>query len=169
MGERNNTALPRRRCVAKQARMASMRMRRVVRPVLLWCAFMTLPTYLFVKREIRAVRALRNPVVIAGTVVELRPEVHQSVVIRYNLGGTTYETSTVQPEKLGLPRFEEMMIGDHVPITVNPRYPGGGVPGEPRRLLILMIEYNAAAGVFFAFGTAIAELRIRRASHRSRS
>lgn len=87
-----------------------------------------------------AIRVIHNPAVAEGTVVELLPHVHQTVVISYEIGGRTYRSSTSLPERIELPGFDDIRPGGRVRIVYNPQYPGDGIPDAPNKLLFATAE-----------------------------
>src|SRR6266852_5460453 len=84
----------------------------VIRLILIWCMTLFLPLAIFFEPARNAGRVMRNPASVEGTVVELRPEDHRSVVISYEIEGRTYRSSTSSPESIGLRRFDDTRTGD---------------------------------------------------------
>ena len=111
---------------------------------------------------ILAIRIMADPRTVSATVVELRPHDHRTVVISYELEGKEYKVSTVQPDVLGLPKYDDLSPGDQVFVTYNPKRPDKGIPGSARKLL--WSEGTDLLG-FSGFGVLLAfisEMRIRK-------
>jgi hypothetical protein len=72
---------------------------------------------------------MQNPISVEGTVVDLQPSNHRSVVISYEVDGRAYSSSTNLSESLGLPRFDDTRIGDKAKVVYNPKYPREWRPG----------------------------------------
>jgi hypothetical protein len=134
----------------------------VIRLILIWCVTLVLPWTIFFDTARNSLRVIRNPASVEGTVVELRPENHRSIVISYEVGGRTFRSSTSLPETVGLPRFENIHVGDKARIAYNPQYPGKGIPGDPRKLLIGTIEDFALVAVGLLVFSVLLELYLRR-------
>jgi hypothetical protein len=109
-----------------------------------------------------AIHVMSDSRKVSGRVVELRPDDHQSVVISYELGGRPYKASTSQPDRVGLPRFDELIVGDHVLLTYNPKYPGRVIPGDAEKLLVSEVEDMVGLSAFLVLPTLIVEARIRK-------
>ena len=134
----------------------------LLRPGLLWCATLAVPTAIFFHPAINPVRAMRGPIRTNGVVVQLRPSDHQSVVIEYEVGGKKYRSATSLPDSLGLPRYEEIRPGDLLPIVYNPRYPENGIPGDPEKLLVGTAKDFAMVATGLLVFCLVLEINIRR-------
>jgi len=105
---------------------------------------------------------MHNPAVAEGTVAELLPTAHRAVVISYEIEGRTYRSSTSLPETVGLPRFDDIRPGDRVRIVYNPRYPGDGIPGDPKKLLFATAEDFGLVAIGLLIFSVLLELRLRK-------
>jgi hypothetical protein len=146
-----------------------MKPSRLIRPILIWCVTLSLPVRIFFEPVRDIVRILQNPATVEGTVAELRPNDHRSVVISYEVSSRTFTTSTSLPETIGLPRFEDIHVGDRVHINYDPRHSAAGVPGDPKKLLIGTVEDFALVATGLLLFSIALDLYFRRWLLKSRS
>ena len=104
--------------------MSIMRARRLA---LIWLATLILPLWIFLPTARNALCAMRNGIIVQGTLSRLRPDDHRSIVVDYQVGGTIFRSSTSLPESLGLPSFDELRIGDKIPISYIQDRPDNGI------------------------------------------
>jgi hypothetical protein len=134
----------------------------VIRVTFIWCLTLFLPLAIFFEPARNALRVMRHPATVEGTVEELQPQNHRTVVIGYEIGGRRYQSSTSLPESVGLPRFEDIRQGDKAPIAFNPQYPESGVPGNPEKLLIGTAEDFALVALGLLVFSVVLELNLRK-------
>ncbi|HKV81222.1 MAG TPA: hypothetical protein VJP02_23950 [Candidatus Sulfotelmatobacter sp.] len=122
-------------------------MKSLVTPVIIWLILSSVFPIISWRTTARALRVLRNSHFVDGTVVELRPQFHQNVVVRYEVNGMTYRTDTFQPDRYGLPSFKELKVGDKVPVNYNPAFPQNGFAGYAEKNVVA----DAQDSFFFSF------------------
>lgn len=125
-----------------------MKISSILAPLAIWIVTLTLPLTIFFRPAGNAIAVLRNPASIAGTVQELRPNEHRTVVVQYEVDGTTYYSSTNLPESVGLPTFDQLRVGQRVSVVYCIGHPDSGLIGDPKKLLISIGEDCAFISVF---------------------
>ena len=125
-----------------------MKISSVLSPLAIWIATLALPLTIFFRPASNAIAVLKNPVSIAGSVQELRPNEHRTVIVQYEVDGTTYYRSTSLPESVGLPTFDQLRVGQQVPVVYRIGHPESGLIGDPKKLLISIAEDCAFMSVF---------------------
>jgi hypothetical protein len=142
----------------------------LIRPALIWLAlFSGITTFLFWNNIVGALKVMRNHEVADGTITQLLPEDHRTVVASYDVHGHQYTTATSLPDQLGLPRFERLRVGDKVRVEYNPALPANGILGSAEKLLAADIKDISLLGVFLFFAAGYFEFNIRRYFRKSRS
>lgn len=135
----------------------------LMRPILIWLAlFVSASIVIFGRNLVGALKVLRNTAATQGQVIALLPEAHRSVEIAYEVEGRRYITSTSLPDKLGLPPFEELRIGNSVRVEYNPKFPEHGIPGSASALVKSDFVDIGMIGLFLIAVTGLLEFRIRR-------
>lgn len=137
--------------------------RKFVRAVSLWLFLLvSIGVLLFWTNTMRAVRIRKNHRTTEGTVIQLLPENHRSVVASYEVDSRMFTTSTSLPQDLGLPPFDELRIGDKVNVEYDPMHPEYGILGSAEKLLAGYEKDLVGIGIFLVFGVALIEFSIRR-------
>jgi hypothetical protein len=114
----------------------------------IWIATLVLPLTIFFRPASNAIAVLKNPASIVGTVQDLRSKEHRTVVVQYQVDGATYYSSTSLPESVGLPTFDQLRVGQQVPVVYRIGHPDSGLIGDPKKLLISIAEDCAFMSVF---------------------
>jgi len=114
----------------------------------IWIATLVLPLTIFFRPAINAIAVLKNPASIVGSVQDLRSKEHRTVVVQYQVDGATYYSSTSLPESVGLPTFDQLRVGQQVPVVYRIGHPDSGLIGDPKKLLISIAEDCAFMSVF---------------------
>ena len=142
----------------------------LIRPALIWLAlFLGITTFLFWNNIVGALRVMRNHEIADGTITQLLPQEHRTVVASYEVHGHQYTTSTSLPDQLGLQQFERLRVGDKVKVEYNPALPEYGILGSAEKLLAADIKDIGVLGVFLVFAAGYFEFNIRRSVRKSRS
>ncbi len=137
--------------------------KKLIRPALIWLVtFLGLAIFLFSHNALGALRVMHNSAVVDGTVVELLPADHRTVVARYEVSGKLYTTASSLPEDLGLPAFDLLRVGDKIRVEYNPSEPSYGILGSAKRLLIADAKDLVFLGIFLVFVAAFLEFNVRR-------
>jgi hypothetical protein len=135
---------------------------KLVRPILMWLVlFGSISAFFFWNNTILAIRLTRNHRTAEGTVIQLLPMNHRTVVASYAVNANQFSTATSLPEQLGLPPFEQLRVGDKVDVEYNPSQPDQATLGSAQKLFVSNIEDTAGIGIFLLFCVALIEFRIR--------
>ena len=135
----------------------------VIRPLALWAVLFGVVYLIAFESSITgAMRIIRRRETTLGTVSALQPEQHRTVVATYQVRGKTYETSTSLSESVGLPRFEDLRVGDQVNVEYDRDDPSSGIAGSAERVLRGNLQDLALFGLFLALPVAILEFRLRK-------
>ncbi len=142
---------------------------RLARPALIWLAlFSGSTTFLYWTNIVGAVKVVRNRRTTEGTITQLLPAKHRTVVATYEVDGHSYTTATSLPDQLGLAPFERLKLGDKVRVEYCPAAPAHGILGSARKLLAADIKDIGLLAVFLLFAAAFFEFNIRQLARRSR-
>jgi uncharacterized protein DUF3592 len=142
----------------------------LIRPALIWLAlFSGITTFLFWNNIFGALKVMRNHEIADGTITQLLPKEHRTVVASYEVHGHQYTTATSLPDQLGLPQFERLRVGDKVKVEYNPALPAHGILGSAEKLLAADIKDITALGIFLVFAAGYFEFNIRRYVRKARS
>jgi len=134
-----------------------------LRPVLIWLVlFLSISAFLFWTNMVNAVYVMRNHETVEGTITQLLPMDHRTVVVSYAVNGDRFTAETSLPDQLGLPPFDQLRIGDNVKVEYNPANPAAGIPGSADKLVASNIKDISVLAIFLVFVAAILEFNIRR-------
>jgi hypothetical protein len=94
----------------------------------------------------------------SGTVTAKEPNNHQSIRYEYSVGSTRY-TGISAAGFGGLPPFDQIRVGDQIPVSFLPQRPTISLPGDPRDvymswsglLFIVVPGLGLIAGMVTAF------------------
>jgi hypothetical protein len=96
----------------------------------------------------RLVALTRNGESVTGTIVQLEPGNHRIVRYTYTVDGQVYEASTGYLGG-GVPRFEQLQVGDVVPVTYLPEAPFKSVLGDPWPQLVNELVFLLMVALIF--------------------
>jgi hypothetical protein len=124
--------------------------------------------FLFGQNVINALRVKENHKTVDGTITELQPVQHRTVVAAYEVDGHRFTAATTIPEQLGLQPFEQLKVGDKVKIEYDPTAPDNGILGSAEKLFASDLKDIGLIGVFLSFAAAYFEFNIRKYVRKSR-
>lgn len=153
---------------AKPAQRARAKLSVLFRPILIWLAlFLCITTFLLGRNVLNAFRVMRSHETAEGTITELLPERHRTVIASYDVDEHHFTTATSLPEQLGLQPFEQLKVGDKVKIEYDPTAPDKGILGSAEKLFVSDLKDIGLIGVFLLFAAAYFEFNIRKYIRRS--
>jgi hypothetical protein len=143
---------------------------KLLRPMAIWLVlFLSISTFLFWTNMVRAVHVMRNHEAVEGTITQLLPKEHRTVVVSYTVNGDQYTAETSLPDQLGLPPFDQLRVGDKVKVEYNPAQHAHGILGSADKLVASNLKDIGVLAIFLVFAAAFFEFNIRQYIRKSRN
>jgi hypothetical protein len=124
---------------------------------------------MFWTNMVNAVRVMKSHETVVGTITQLLPMNHQTVVASYAVNGAQFTTATSLPDRLGLPPFDQLKVGDKVQVECNPAQPAHGILGSADKLVASNVKDIGVIAIFLVFAAAYIEFNFRRYFLKSRN
>ena len=141
----------------------------LMRPALIWLAlFSGISTFLFWTNIVSTVKVIRHHQTTEGTITQLLPAEHRTVVATYEIDGHSYTVATSLPDQLGLAPFERLKLGNKVTVEYSPAAPAHGILGSAQKLLAPDIKDIGLLAIFLLLAAAFLEFNIRQVARKSR-